>query len=179
MRLLLRWLSVVVLAAGCSQSSLPVSPTTAPAQPPAPAQRGPDEGNWSPWFFKGWQPGIGEPLSPGVTVNSVVQADDVCVADLRSGWDARSSCKRFVVSVPVAGTLDTFLHWDASAPGFAINLAGDVVLVKPSGQFAASDWLQTDVHVAVRVEPGDYGVLVMTYVPASLPFQIRIGLTPN
>jgi hypothetical protein len=179
MRLLLRWLSVVVLVSGCSQSGMPVSPTTAPSQPPAPAQRGPDEGNWSPYFFKGWRPGIGEPLSPGVTVNSVVQADDVCVADLRWSWDARSSCKRFVVSVPVAGTLETFLHWDASAPGFDINLAGDVVLVKPSGQFADSDWLQTDVHVAVRVEPGDYGVLVMTYVPASLPFQIRTELTPN
>jgi hypothetical protein len=64
-RLLIRWLSVVALVSGCSQSSMPVSPTTASSQPPAPVQRGPDDRNWSPYFFKGWRQGIGEPLSSG------------------------------------------------------------------------------------------------------------------
>src|SRR5262245_51834894 len=126
MRLLLGWLSVVVLVSGCSNSSMPLSPTTTPSQSPASAQRGSDDGNWLPFFFKGWRAGIGELLSPGVTVNSVVKADDLCVADLRWVWDARSSCKRFVVSVPVAGMLDTSLRWDASASGFVSSLAGEV-----------------------------------------------------
>jgi hypothetical protein len=32
------------------------------------------------------------------------------------------------------------------------------------------------VEVAARVEPGDYTVLVITYGPVSLPFQLRTAL---
>jgi hypothetical protein len=101
------------------------------------------------------------------------------VPDLRWVWDARASCKRFVVSVPSDGQLDAFLRWDGSAPGFDPSLAGDVVLVAPDGRFATSGWQHTDEHISVLVQPGDYGVLVMSYVPASLPFQIRTELRPN
>jgi hypothetical protein len=111
-------------------------------------------------------------------VDSTVDVNDLCVPDLRFVWDARASCKRFVVSVSNSGWLDASLLWDPTAPGFDASLSGDVVLVAPDGRFADSDWQHTEEHISVSVEPGDYGVLVMSYVPASVPFQIRIQLRP-
>ena len=176
MRLLFGWLSVMVLASGCS-SNLALSPTAASTQSTAPSPHlAAGAGEWSPWYFWGWQPGICEPLTPGVNVEAIVQAGEQCVAGLRQTWDARASCRRFVVSVHSTGTLTAFLQWDASAPGFDASRAGDLVFVKPDGQFADSDWQQTEVRMSSSVQPGDYGVLVMTYVPASLPFQIRVDL---
>ena len=77
------------------------------------------------------------------------------------------------------GWLNAFLLWDIAARGFDPSLAGEVVLVAPSGYFAASDWKNTDAHVFARVQPGNYGVLVMSYVPASLPFQISTEFRPD
>jgi len=177
MRLLFGWL-VVVLASGCS-SNLALSPTAPSIQSTATPLAARDPEGWSPWFFPGWQPGIGEPLTPGTTVDAIVQGGEQCVADLRRVWDAGASCKRLVVSVPSTGTLEAFLQWDASAPGFYASLAGDVVLVKPDGQFADSDWQQTEVHISASVQPGEYGVLVMSYADASLPFRLTVDLRPN
>ena len=52
-------------------------------------------------------------------------------------------------------------------------------MVAPNGRFAASDWQHTEEHVFVWVEPGDYGVLVMNYAPASLPFRLRVEVSPR
>jgi hypothetical protein len=136
------------------------------------------DGNWSPWFFRSWQPGIGEPLGPNATIDAVVAANDICVSNLRVVWDARSSCKRFLVSMPSEGRLQAFLSWDAAAPGFDESLAGEVVLVANAGRFAASDWQRTELDIWALVQPGDYTVLVMTYVPVSLPFRLRTEFRP-
>jgi hypothetical protein len=114
-----------------------------------------------------------------MVVDSVVEVNDLCVSHIRSTWDARTSCKRFTVTITSIGWLDAFLRWDSSAPGFDPSLSGDVVLVAPSGRFTASDWRHTEEHVFALVEPGDYGVLVMSYVPVSLPFQIKVERRPQ
>jgi hypothetical protein len=139
------------------------------------------DGNWSPWYFFAWQwqSGLGEPLVLDRTVDAIVEVNDLCVPGLRSTWDARSSCKRFVVSVPSDGGLHAFVRWDTSAPGFDPSLSGDVVLVAPDGRFTASGWQHAEEHIYGLVQPGDYGVLVMSYVPANLPFQIRTELRPR
>ena len=184
------WLSLVVLGAACNSNSLSLSPTApssslsglaasgAMLQSGLPAN---SEGNWSPWYFPAWQPGIGEPLTTngGMVVDSVVEVNDLCVSHIRLTWDARTSCKRFIVTITSIGWLDAFLRWDSSAPGFDPFLSGDVVLVAPSGRFTASDWRHTEEHVFALVEPGDYGVLVMSYVPVSLPFQIKVERRPQ
>jgi hypothetical protein len=184
MRQLFGWVSVLVLTAGCSGSGLPTSPTT-PSSPPSlsgappsirpPGLRSADvsEG-WLPWYFRQWQPGIGEPLDPNATIDAIVQANDVCVSNLRQVWDARSSCKRFLVSVPSEGRLNAFLRWDVSASGFDETLAGEVVLVANDGRFASSGWQKPQLDVWAPVSPGDYTVLVITYVPVSLPFQLKM-----
>jgi hypothetical protein len=66
-----------------------------------------------------------------------------------------------------------FLRWDAAASGFDPALAGEVVLVAPDGRFTASGWQHIEEDTFARVQPGNYGLLVMAYVPASLPFQMR------
>ena len=131
------------------------------------------DGNWLPWYWRAWQPGTGEPLNPGATIDAVVEANDVCVFNLRAVWDARSSCRRYLVSVPSAGRLRAWLRWDTSAPGFDESLAGGVVFVARDGRFASSDWQRSELDVCARVEPGDYTVLVITYVPASLHSSSR------
>jgi hypothetical protein len=136
----------------------------------------PANGHWLPWFFSQWQPGVGEPFHLGERADSTVDVNDLCVSNLRSTWDARASCKRFTVSVRSDGWLAAFLRWDPSAPGFDPSLSGDVVLVAPDGRFAASDWQHTEESIDALVHPGEYGVLVMSYVPATLPFQIRVEL---
>ena len=166
----------VMFMSGCGDNDLPFAPSTAPviSAEPRPGVETAD-GNWTPWSFTGWQPGIGERLLPAATILATVTAGDLCVERLREVWDRRASCKRFVVSVPAKGRLDAFLRWDTSADGFDASLSGEVVLVAPSGRFAASDWGHTEEHILALVEPGDYGVLVMAYVPASLPFEIRVS----
>ena len=132
----------------------------------------PDNGNWSPWIFPQWQSGLGEPLLIGATVQSAVEVNDICVPNLKSVWDARASCKRFALTASTRGRLDVHLRWDVSAPGYVPTLSGDVVMVAPDGHFADSDWTHGEEHLWVSVRPGEYGVLVMSYVPASLPFQL-------
>jgi hypothetical protein len=175
--------SIVVLTTGCGAGALPTNPSSALASSSRTATSLPigtrtleTADSWLPWSFPEWQPGPGEPLGLSATIDSVVEANDVCVPNLRRVWDAQSSCKRFLVSVPSAGWLYGSLLWDASAPGFTLNSAGDVVLVRHDGRFASSDWQRTEVEVSARVEPGDYTVLVMIYVPVSLPFQLRMDL---
>jgi hypothetical protein len=118
-------------------------------------------------------------LIPGAAVSSTVIAGDMCVPNIRFDWDRRASCKRFLLVSPVHGRLDAFLRWDPSAPGFDPNLVGDVVLIAPDGRFNASPSLQLDEHTWALVEPGAYGVLVMSYVATNLPFRIRTELVPN
>ena len=59
------------------------------------------------------------------------------------------------------------------------SLSGGMVIVAPDGRFAASDWTHTEEQVNVLLRRGDYGVLVMNYVPARLPFQIRTEFRPQ
>ena len=66
--------------------------------------------------------------------------------------------------------------WDASAPGFNESLAGEVVLVAPDGRMASSSWQHVEEQISAFVQTGNYGVLVFTYVPVSLPFQIKLEL---
>jgi len=179
MRRLTLWLPFVVLAWGCGTNSLPFAPSAAPSPFTPSVVASVDSDNWSPWFFSGWQPGIGRALALGTSVDAMVDVGDECVPNLRWTWDARASCKRFTVSVPSEGRLDAFLRWDDAAPGFDPTLSGDVVLVAPNGRFTASDWQHADEHIFAFVQPGEYGVLVMSYVPASLPFQIRTEFRSN
>lgn len=176
MRQLIGWLCVSVLTSACTANSLPLSPS-APSSVFGPSRGASvDSGNWTPWFFNGWQPGLGPALVLGTTVEAMVEVDDVCVANLRQTWDARASCKRFVVSVSSHGWLEASIRWDPTAPGFDPSLSGDVVLVAPDGRFTASGWQHTEEQISGRVQPGNYGVLIMSYVPASLPFQITTDL---
>jgi hypothetical protein len=112
-------------------------------------------------------------------VTSTVVAGDVCVSHLRTTWDYRVSCRRFTIEAPVQGKLEAFLTWDPSAPGFNPTLVGDVVFIAPNGQFNASPGLSVDEYNWALVDPGTYGVLVMSYVEATLPFQLRMELTPH
>jgi len=188
MRRLVGGLSIVAFAWGCGSSTVPATPT-APSMvaayhagfiPPVDIRvEQPPDGNWLPWYFREWQPGLGDPLALDATVDAAVQHDDVCVQNLRQVWDARSSCKRFTLTVSSDGRLDVYLHWDVSAPGYNPALSGEVVVVAPDGHFASSDWTHSDEHAWVLLRPGEYGVLVMTYVPASLPFQIKTEFRPQ
>ena len=185
MRQLSAWLPLLVFAAGCSGNGIAPSPTS-PSGPslsgvplsirPAGLDTADTSDGWLPWFFRQWQPGIGEALVPNATIDAVVQANDVCVSNLRQVWDARSSCTRFLVSVPSEGRLKAFLRWDTSAPGFDQSLAGEVVLVANDGHFASSDWQKPELSVSAPVYAGDYTVLVITYVPVTLPFQLKMEL---
>jgi hypothetical protein len=182
---LLRHLPVVVLTAACSATDMPVSPTSTPSSVASSAVsrsiprfgtrslEGSDP-SWSPWFYPQWQPSIGEPLGENSHTDSIVEAGEICVPNLRWVWDARSSCKRFLISVSGDGWLQASLQWDTSAPGFDESLAGEVVLVAPDGRMASSAWQRARVAVRVPVQRGDYGALVMTYVPENQPFQLRI-----
>jgi hypothetical protein len=105
-----------------------------------------------------------------------VEANEQCVPDIYQKWGARG-CARFVVSVPSDGWLHAFLRWDSSAPGFDLKQAGEVVLVAPTGRFAASDLEREEVELSALVEPGIYDVLVMSYTSGvRLPFQLRAEL---
>ena len=180
MRQLLWWFPFMVSAYGCSGNNLPLPPS-APAAPtpaviPSPPRPSRDDGNWTPWFFVPWQPGVGPPLGLNVTINAAVEPDELCVSDIYWQWGARA-CKRFVISVPSDGWLHGFLHWDASAQGFDVNLIGEVVLVQRSGRFATSEWHQVDTHVFAKVEPDTYDLLVLSYSnQVRLPFQLRTEL---
>jgi hypothetical protein len=83
-----------------------------------------------------------------------------------------------VVEVSSPGRLDAALRWDDAAPGFDLTLAGEVVLVAPSGRFASSDWQLPDPHVFAVVEPGEYDLLVISYVQTNQPFQLTTALSP-
>jgi hypothetical protein len=111
-------------------------------------------------------------------VSSTVIAGDVCVSHLRTAWDARASCRRFTIDAPVQGKLEAFLNWDEHAPGFNPTLVGDVVFIAPNGQFNSSPGTSADEYNWALVDSGTYGVLVMSYVDATLPFQLRMELTP-
>ena len=182
MRRPLRWVVFVLFAGGCSGGSFPSSPVAPTTAPTTTAVAGPlnrDSANWSPWSFWGWQPGLGDPLPLDALVDGTVVEGDQCVAHIRSTWDWRTSCTRFFVSVPLGGRLDAFLQWDTSAPGFDPSLSGDVVLVAPNGRFTASDWQHAEEHIFALVQPGEYGVVVMSYTPATLPFRIRATVSPE
>jgi hypothetical protein len=182
MRPWLAWLPLVMFGWGCSGGmDMPSAPTAHAVMLPPGANAAPwspDVRNWSPFYFPAWQVGIGEVLTPGTTVSSTVIAGDVCVSHLRTAWDARASCRRFTIDAPAQGKLEAFLNWDASAPGFNPTLVGDVVFIAPSGQFNASPGASADEYNWALVDPGSYGVLVMSYVDATLPFQLRMELTP-
>jgi hypothetical protein len=181
----LGWVSLMVFTWGCSSNYLPLAPTTSSSVDsgrfvgPGQSSLSPQSADgWSPWIWHDWQPGIGDPLVSGARVDAFVEADDVCVANLRSVWDARASCRRYVVTVSTPGRLDASLLWDSGASGFDLSLAGEVVLVAPSGRFASSSWQEVAPQVFALVEPGSYGLLVISYVPASLPFQLITALSP-
>ena len=171
-------LSVVVLCAfGCSGNEVPLTPTPATSAASAPTSVPPrDSQNWTPFTFPDWQAGIGEPLTANATVATTVIAGDICVSNIRTAWDRRASCRRYTLAVRAPGRLDLFLRWDPSAPGYDPMLVGDVVLIAPNGRFNASPAANVDEHTWALVEPGDYGVLVMSYVETNLPFQLRAEL---
>jgi hypothetical protein len=80
MRQLLWWFPLVVFSDGCSNNNLPLTPTApvastsaATLNPPA-ANR--DAGNWTPWLFTSWQPGVGPPLGLNVTINAAVEPNE-------------------------------------------------------------------------------------------------------
>jgi hypothetical protein len=178
MRQPLGWLAVAMLSWGCSADPVLFSPTArfgASVRPFSNLEVPPD--GWLPWYWPEWQPGAGEPLVPGATLNAVVEANDICVANVRRVWDARSSCRRYVVEAPSTGRFDATLVWDQTAPGFDLRLAGEVVLVAPNGRFASSDWQQLDLHVFAVVEPGTYGLVIISYAPVSLPFQLTTAMS--
>jgi hypothetical protein len=172
------WALIVVLACGCGtyEPVAPMGPTPAPTSVGPPPSR--DAGNWTPFSFYPWHPELGVPLTLNATINTSVEADDLCVSDIYWQWGARS-CDRFVVSVPSEGWLHAFLRWDVSAPGFDPGLAGEVVIVASTGRFATSGRRQTEPQVFAKVAPGAYDVLVMSYVQASLPYQLRAEVRPD
>jgi len=178
MRHRIGWLAVAVLTWGCSSDPLPFSPTTTFGSSVRLSSSVAAPDGWLPWYWPAWKGGAGEPLVPGTSVNAVVEANDVCVSNLRQVWDARSSCRRYVVEVSSPGRLDVALRWDNAAPGFDLTLAGEVVLVAPSGRFASSDWQLLDPHVFAVVEPGGYDLLVISYVQTNQPFQLTTALSP-
>ena len=183
MRLWVAWLPLVIVGSGCTGGmEMPAAPSPgAPSSAPLAksASWSPDIGNWTPFFFPAWEVGIGEILTPGRTVSSTVIAGDVCVSHLRNTWDYRVSCRRFTIEAPVQGKLEAFLHWDPSAPGFTPGLTGDVVFIRPDGRFTASSGVAVDEYNWALVDPGTYGVLVMSYVDATLPFELRMEHTPH
>jgi hypothetical protein len=166
-------------ASGCGSNGVTgtqTGPSQTGASPSPSALTGqlsqPDNGNWLVWAFPQWQPGLGERLLIGATIQSTVEENEICEPTLRSVWDARASCKRFTLTASAGGRLDVHLRWDASAPGYVSTLSGDVVAVAPDGHFADSDWTHEEEHLWVSVRSGEYGLLVMSYVPARLPFQL-------
>ena len=171
------WVPVVTLVvSGCDSDKLLVAPTSTPAPAAAAApQPSRDAGNWTPFSFAPWQPGLGAPLGLGATINAAVDVEELCVSDIYRQWGARA-CKRFVIQVPSVGWLHGLVRWDTSAPGFDLSLAGEVVLVASTGRFATSEWGRADNEVFARVEPGSYDMLVMSYVHARLPLQLRTEL---
>lgn len=182
MRTVLFALTVALLAWGCDSSTRiasPTSPTLTSFADFNPFPEQPLNGNWTPWFFNDWQPGIGDRLALGQGVTSSVRPDDLCVVRIRLTWDGRTSCRRFALTVSSDGRLDVFLKWDVTATGFDPLLSGDVIIVAPNGRFAASDWTHGEEHVYVLLRAGEYGVLVMNYVPVSLPFQLRTEFRAN
>jgi hypothetical protein len=112
--------SLAVLVCGCGSTGAPLSQTGPSPTPNTSVGQvnEPDSGNWLAWVFQLWQPGLGEPLALGATVQSVVEHNDICVENLRSGWDARASCKRFELTASTRGRLDVNLRWDVAAPGY-------------------------------------------------------------
>jgi len=183
MRQLLVWCSVVVFACGCSGgSNLPLAPTptaSAPVFTPAPAPQLRDSGNWTPFFFARWQPGIGAAIALNATINAAVEMNELCIPDIYQQWGGRA-CKRFVLTVPSDGWLHAFLRWDSSPSGFDPKFAAEVVFVASTGRFAVSDLKPTtDTEVFARVEPGPYDILVIPSVDTRFPFQLRTELRPN
>ena len=178
MRHRIGWLAIAVLTWGCGSDPVPFSPTTTFGSSVRRASSVAAPDGWLPWYWPAWQGGLGEPLVYGTTVNAVVEANVVCVSNLRQVWDARSSCRRYVVEVSSPGQLDVALQWDNAAPGFDLTLAGEVVLVASSGRFASSDWQSLDPHVLAVVEPGRYDLLVISYVQTNQPFQVTANLSP-
>ena len=49
----------------------------------------------------------------------------------------------------------------------------------PDGRMASSDWQRTNPAISVLVQPGEYGAVVMTYVPRSQPFQLTMEFRPQ
>ena len=182
MRQLWGWCSVGVFACSCSGDNLPLAPTptaSAPVVVTTPTLPLRDSGNWTPFFFARWQPGIGAPLALNAPIDAAVEMNELCIPDIYQQWGGRA-CKRFVVTVPSDGWLHAFLRWDSSAAGSDPNLAGEVVFVAQTGRFAVSDWKQTtDAEVFAKVEPGPYDILVIPSVDARFPFQLKAELRPN
>jgi hypothetical protein len=182
MRQLLGCCSVVVFACACSGNNLPLAPTptaSAPALAPTPTLPLRDSGNWTPFFFARWQPGIGTSLGLNATIAATVEMNELCIPDIYWQWGGRA-CKQFVVIVPSDGWLHAYLRWDSSASGLDPKFTGEVVLIAPTGRFAVSDWQQTtDTEVFAKVEPGPYDIMVIPSVDARFPFQLRAELRPN
>jgi hypothetical protein len=174
------WFWVILLFAfGCGDDRIPTAPTSAPTPAPAapsPAVPSRDANNWTPFVFPSWEAGLGEPLTAGSSVTSKVIAGDICVANIRTAWDRRASCRRYAVTISSKSRFDLFLRWDPSAPGYDPTLVGDVVLVAPDGRFNSSPSLSPEEHTWAVVEPGVYGVIVNSYVDTDLPFQLRTQL---
>ena len=174
MRIPAIWLTVVGLTCACNSNESPYVVASLPTAPSAPARlvvvpqgAASDPGNWSPWFWPGWQPGHGEALTPAARVSGTI-VDELCISNLRTAWDQRASCRRFSVSVPSSGRLDAFLHWSATPAE-----PGTIVLVAPDGRFTSKDSVGTEAQIFALVQKGEYGVLVISHVQTSQIFQLR------
>ena len=83
-----------MLAYGCSGADIiPAAPALAVPSGLSPDDDRRSRDGWLPWYFPLWQAGIGERIALDTNVESAVEADEVCEANLRFTWDARVSCK--------------------------------------------------------------------------------------
>ena len=82
-------LGAVLFTCACNGNTLSVAPTSTPTRPPTasvPPLPFRDAGNWTPWSFAPWQPGLGVPLSLNITVNPTVDIEELCVPDIYQQW---------------------------------------------------------------------------------------------
>jgi hypothetical protein len=112
MRQLLWWFPFVVSSYGCSGNNLPLPPTAPVAPTPAvtlsPPRPSRDAGNWTPWFFVPWQPGVGPPLGLNITINAAVEPGELCISDIYWQWARERARDSSFLCLPMDGFMGFF-----------------------------------------------------------------------